>query len=577
MTSRPAELLRNLMLGLDTAVSMAAEDPGVLMIQAARRAPAAVRQSVSRALLGGGRAPLASQALGSWLAGHDDQARIAVAECLRLRSARPGPLRTLLAEVGVLLDVPGAAEHGSRATRARAALRRGEMSDAAATAGMNTRLGARLASERQAMTPGRELRERPFKAARAPGTPGEQITALHLLTNSVPHTSSGYALRSHQVLRAQHEAGIGVRAMTRVGYPISVGLAAAHHHDVIDGVPYDRLIPWRSARTPGARLQQNLELAREVMAATQPRVLHTTTNYTNALITRALSLESGVPWVYEVRGILEDTWVASFPVELREAARASEKFALLRARETELMMAADRVVTLGETVKADLVERGVAAHTITVAPNAVASDLLTRNRPAAQAREALGLPSRGFWVGTVSSLVAYEGIHTLIGGVAQLRAQGHDVRAAIVGDGAARPQLERLAQDLGVSEHVIFTGRVPSNQAADWYEALDVFALPRVDSHVTRTVVPLKPMQAMALGRPLIASDLPALAEVVDGPGAGLLVEPDSVTSLAAAIERLEQDPALCAQLSEAGRAFAATRTWESVGSTYRAMYEAMA
>ena len=104
-----------------------------------------------------------------------------------------------------------------------------------------------------------------------------------------------------------------------------------------------------------------------------------------------------------------------------------------------------------------------------------------------------------------------------------------------------------------------------------------MFALPRVDSHVTRTVVPLKPMQAMALGRPVIASNLPALAEVVDGPGAGLLVEPDSVTSLAAAIERLEQDPALCAQLSEAGRAFAATRTWESVGSTYRAMYEAMA
>lgn len=565
MTSRPRELARNLVLGVSTAAGMAAEDPSLLVVQAARRLPARVRGAVVRLLLAGGPS-LSRRAVGAWLAGHDGEARELLGAALA--GARPGG-HPLLAEIGVLLDVPGAEIAGSRAAAARAALRRGEVSGAVDLA-RGTPLAARFASERCAMTPGHELRTLPPAPVRAAAGPAPR--ALHVLTNSFPHTPSGYAVRSHEVLLAQRRAGVAVEAVTRVGYPITVGKALARHRDVVDGVGYSRLVPWRSARTPGARLQQQLEELRPLARRYAPSVLHTTTNYTNALVTRALARELGVPWVYEARGVLEDTWVASFPPHLREAAAASEKHALLRARELEVARSADRVVTLSEVLREELVARGVPRERTRVVPNGVDGRLLQVREAPAAARRALGLPGEGFWVGTVSSLVAYEGLDTLLRAVALVRAEGVDVRAALVGDGVSAPGLRRLSEELGVQEAVSMPGRVSTAQAERWYLALDAFAVPRVDSAVTRSVTPLKPVTAMALGRPVIASDLPALREVTGG--AGLYTRAESPESVAEAILRLARSEEVREERAAAGRAEAATRTWDSLGARYRAMYE---
>lgn len=574
----PADLLRTATLATSTALGMAAEDPALLLVQAARRSPARLRRILAGALRWGhGTSP--RRALGLWLAGHDGDARLLLADL-----QAQGRLGGLLAEVAVLLDVPGAGACGGPGTRARELWRAGAVSVAVATA-TGTRLGERLASEAAAMTVGRELPHRlrnasratnsgpdhsPTAADRRTGAAPSGITVLHVLTNSLPDTTSGYAIRSHQVLLAQRAAGLRVAAATRVGYPVLIGRLARRMSQV-DGVAYHRLVPWRLGRTPGARLMQQLDLLRPLVAQQRPDVLHTTTNYANALVTRALARELGVPWVYEVRGLLEDTWVASFPPQQQAAARASQRYAMLRAREAELAATADRVVVLGETVAANLVARGVDPARVVLAPNAVDAALLGQQVPSNQARSRLGLPEAGFWVGTVSSLVDYEGIGTLIAAVTELRTRGMDVRACVVGDGVARPALLQQVAEGGLGEHVLLPGRVPTAEAADWYRALDAFVVPRRDSEVTRTVVPLKPMQAMALGVPVVASDLPALREITGGDA--LFSQPDSVTSLAAAIERLAADDALRAQLVAAGMARAADRTWDAVGTTYARMY----
>src|SRR5690625_3945375 len=76
-----------------------------------------------------------------------------------------------------------------------------------------------------------------------PTTNNQPISVFHLLTNSLPYTTSGYSLRSHQVLLAQRKAGLRVAAATRLGYPVIIGSLTAQKISCVDGVTYHRLLP----------------------------------------------------------------------------------------------------------------------------------------------------------------------------------------------------------------------------------------------------------------------------------------------------------------------------------------------
>ncbi|MFH5824231.1 glycosyltransferase family 4 protein [Georgenia sp. AZ-5] len=573
-----AELGRNTVLLGRTAINHAAYDPLLLVLQTARRLPQRLRRPVARALgAGAGGHPTLRSALAAFVADRPDAAASLLAGAATPRSALGRRVAAELAiQLGQAESVPGGLPAGPTVTRARAAWQRGEVSgaiDLLDGVGAAKRYRARLVSERATMQPGFRL-DPPVRTSARPMAQVTSPRALHVLTNSLPRTRSGYAIRSHEVLRAQQQAGIAVEAVTRIGYPVTVGLVHARGADVVDGITYRRLLPAGLADTPGSRLQQMADGVLRLADRFEPTVLHTTTNFTNALVTEAVARATGLPWVYEVRGVLENTWLASRPEAGRAAATASERYQLLRAKETELMLGADHVVTLSETLRAELVGRGVPSDRITVVPNAVDERLLEFRLEAHEARARLGLPSEGFWVGTVSSLVPYEGLTTLLDAVALLRARGLDARAALVGDGVSRPTLIAHAERLGIEASVLFPGRVAHDRAALWHRALDVFVVPRLDVEVCRVVTPLKPVEAMAAGRPVVASNLPALAEVVATPGTGMVVPPQDVAALAGVLAELATDSDRRSRYGGAGRSFAATRTWQANGTVYRFVYE---
>ena len=99
----------------------------------------------------------------------------------------------------------------------------------------------------------------------------------------------------------------------------------------------------------------------------------------------------------------------------------------------------------------------------------------------------------------------------------------------------------RELRELGVSDRVVFPGRVDRAAALQWQRALDVFVVPRRDREVTRSVTPLKLAEASACAVPVIASDLPALAELVDDGVTGLLVPPSDPAALAAEWDQVRQ------------------------------------
>ncbi|MGG5171555.1 glycosyltransferase family 4 protein [Pseudarthrobacter sp. J1738] len=386
-------------------------------------------------------------------------------------------------------------------------------------------------------------------------------TVMHVLTNSLPHTGSGYAQRTHSILTAQRDLGWNVSAVTRLGYPVQVGKVLASGADSVDGIDYVRINPGRLKEGMAARLQQQAELVADEAVRRGASVLHTTTHFTNALVTAAAADALGIPWVYEVRGQLADTWASTRGPE----AIRSERFRLFREREADVMKRADLVVTLGEAMRANIVDAGVDSANILVAPNAVGGAFLDEPMTQQDARRQLGLAEDALMIGTVSSLVDYEGLDTLLRAAALLIPRFSKLRVLIVGDGVSAPSLRALAQELGISAQTIFTGRVPRNLTPIYHAALDVFVVPRIDSSVTRDVTPLKPVEAMASARPVVASDLPALRELLAEGETGMFAQAENPASLASSIDRLLVSPQKRYQLGRRARQVTLLdRTWKA-------------
>jgi glycosyltransferase involved in cell wall biosynthesis len=264
-----------------------------------------------------------------------------------------------------------------------------------------------------------------------------------------------------------------------------------------------------------------------------------------------------------VRGLLEETWLSrtSDP-----AAADSDFYRLTRAAESDVMRAADAVVTLSAALRDEIAGRGVPAERIHVVPNGVDDAWLEPTEPAVRRAENV------LRVGIGGTLNAYEGVHVLVDAVALLRAQGTEVRLLVVGDGPARSDLEKQVGERGIADVTTFTGVLPRTSVIAAYRDLDVFCLPRLDLPVTRLVPPLKPLEAMALGVPVVASDLPPLREIV-GADRGVLVAPADPAALAAGIQRLARGE-VRRELGDSAHAWvAATRTWPTAAATYQHIY----
>ena len=607
---RVMDAVRNAGIAGQVVARHVIDDPVLLALQIARKAPHGVSQRAGRVLT---RLPGAgTRALGHQLVGAKD---FYAPAGMLLRSTRNTGRNTrweriqrrVAAEVAIgygLVDWRD--ESLPSVTRARAAWDSGAVTEAINLAedGGADSFARRLKGEAQLLRPGFELslssrniqKATPDRSVRGAGNGAPCV--LHLLTNSLPGTQSGYTLRTQRLLQAMQNAGVGILSQTRIGYPVMVGQLLASDRAVHQGIEYRRVLPWRLAATHPARLEQWVEVACALARSHGVRLVHTTTNYPNALVAQAVAKSLGVPWVYEARGVMEETWVShKKSARARNEAESSERFRLIRARETELMLAADHVITLSETMKKLFVGRGVPPEKITVVPNAVDDGLFekTLSPSEARARLAVEVPrvaepllasaAKTVWVGSVSSLVDYEGFDTLLHAAALLRSRGVDVRVLLAGDGVARPGLQRLAGELATSsdqagkpigEFAVFTGRLSADLAFVAHQALDIFAVPRKGARVCRSVTPLKPIEAMALGRPVVVSDIPPLAELVAGAGrpTGLVCDVESPQALAEAIERLAHNEGLRTELATAGREFATTRTWAANARSLKALYE---
>lgn len=414
---------------------------------------------------------------------------------------------------------------------------------------------------------------RPAEPAAGPRrTPSTDPTAVvHLVTTALPEVVAGYTVRTQRIARAQADAGQSVDVVTRLGFPVTRGRLRAGSEVVVDGVRHHRLIARVPARADHA-LARDVVLTTVLAARLGAGVLHAHSAHPNAQVAFGVRAHTGLPVVYEVRGFQEETRRSADPEQ-----RVTEHHRLTRDVETWCAQRADAVVTLSASMRDELAARGVDPARVHLAPNAVDPAWLTvgdaERAAAARLRDSLRLAPDTLVVAAVGTMNGYEGLDVLLDALTSPLAPPAHV--LLVGGGPERDRLARRAAAEGLP--VTLPGAVPPDDVRRWLLAADVVALPRLDLPVTRLVPPLKPVEAMGLGIPVVASDLPPLAELVTHGTTGLLVPPGDPAALAAALRVLAADPDLRRRLgAAAAQHVSATRTWPAVAAGYRDLYRSL-
>lgn len=394
---------------------------------------------------------------------------------------------------------------------------------------------------------------------------------LHILDHSIP-LHSGYTFRTAAILREQRKRGWETEHLTS---PKQINCKAAE--EVVDGLHFYRTPPVTGlrARLPFfnmiALMNATERRLREITEREKPDFLHAHSPALNALPAIRVGRALNIPVVYEIRAFWEDA-----AVDHGTSTEWGPRYRLSRSLETWAVQQADAVTTICEGLRGDLAARkDVAAEKITVIPNAVDIEKFTTNGVADAALKAqLGLQGRQV-LGFLGSFYAYEGLNLLLDALPLMLQTNPDIRVLLVGGGPEEAALKAQAAQLGVADKVVFSGRVPHDQVQRYYELVDVLVYPRLSMRLTELVTPLKPLEAMAQGRMLVASDVGGHKELIRDGETGVLFRAGDAADLAAKVRGLLNAPARWPQLAANGRRFVETeRNWAVSVARYEAVYD---
>ena len=399
---------------------------------------------------------------------------------------------------------------------------------------------------------------------------------LHILDHSLP-MHSGYVFRTLAILREQRKLGWETFHLTSPKHTAK-NVDTAVLEETVDGLHFHRTPPAeKSAKLPGlgemALMRQLEKRLAEVVDAVQPQIIHAHSPVLNAVPALRVGRRRGIPVVYEVRAFWEDA-----AVDHGTTTEGSLRYRLTRRLETHALRQAQHVFTICEGLRSDIAARGIAAQNVTVIPNAVDIDTFEPGgKPDVALQSRLGL-SGATVVGFIGSFYAYEGLDLLLDALPALLQRRPDVRVLLVGGGPQDEALKAQAQRLGVADKVVFTGRVPHAEVHCYYDLVDVLAYPRHSMRLTELVTPLKPLEAMAQGRLLVASDVGGHKELIRHGETGWLFKAGDAGALAAAVDAVLEQRDRWPGLRRAGRDFVEReRNWAASVARYRPVFERLA
>jgi glycosyltransferase involved in cell wall biosynthesis len=249
---------------------------------------------------------------------------------------------------------------------------------------------------------------------------------------------------------------------------------------------------------------------------------------------------------------------------------------LFRLIETYLARISTALIAVSPQVRDDLVGMGVAPkEKFAVVRLGIGLDerIPVDQDGRDETRRQLGIPAGRFIVGWVGRMTAIKRTDDVLIGFRKLREQGVDAVLCMVGDGPDRDQIELRARDLGIVKDTLFLGY--QEDVAQYFAAFDAMVLPSANEGT-----PVTAIEALAAGRPVVATRVGGVPDVVREGQDGFLVEAGDTDALAERLARLANDPELRRRMGAVGRErvlprYAVTRLLDDMDRLYRELLAA--
>jgi PEP-CTERM/exosortase A-associated glycosyltransferase len=327
------------------------------------------------------------------------------------------------------------------------------------------------------------------------------MRVLHFFDHSVP-LHSGYTFRSISILNAQRSIGFQTEQITSRKQGESKSMI-----ETAEGLTFHRT-PLATGKV--YRFVDQYQVITSMAAAAmplaqrfKPDVLHAHSPSLCGWAAWRVGKKLGIPVVFEIRAFWEDA-----AVDAGKSTEGDLRYRLTRMLETKLTQRVDGVTCICQGLEDDLVNRGIEKAKITQIPNSIQTKrfpLLTSvNTELAEKLGVTGCPVIGF----IGSFYPYEGLDVLVNSMPAVLEALPNAKLLLVGGGIVEAQIKKMVADLGITDKVIMPGRIPHSEVNDYASLVSVFAFPRKKMRLTDLVTPLKPLEAMAQGKLVLASNV---------------------------------------------------------------------
>ena len=394
---------------------------------------------------------------------------------------------------------------------------------------------------------------------------------LHILDHSLP-LHSGYCFRPRAILKARIASGLTVAGVTGVRQN-QHGYVAEQPLEEFDGLRFFRTLAQIQGPSPVREWREISVLAErieKVIHDWRPHILHAHSPALNGLAALRVAEKTGLPLVYEIRAFWEDAAVGN-----GTSKENSPRYWLTRQLENHVVNGADAVAVICEGLRSDLIGRGVRSEKIIISPNGVDMELFG-NAPVRdqQLLSELGLAGKSV-LGFIGSFYDYEGLDDLIEAMPLLLVAHPEAHLLLVGGGPMEEALKGQVERLALGSAVTFTGRVPHEQVERYYGLMDIMVYPRKSMRLTDLVTPLKPLEAMAQGRLVAASDVGGHRELIEDGVTGTLFPAGNSGKISEKLANLLDNRGDWKQTIETAKKFVeADRNWSSNILRYTPVYQ---
>lgn len=398
-----------------------------------------------------------------------------------------------------------------------------------------------------------------------------QLKILHILDHSLP-LHSGYTFRTWSILEDQKRRGWAPVALTSPKHEAS-WKGPSQQIEEIGGFRF-----YRTGRSPSgsAPLVVEFQLIRllanrieEVAKIEKPALLHAHSPVLNVLAALWAGRRLGISVVYEIRAFWEDA-----AVDHGTYSADSWKYKMVQSIETWACRRAAQVAVLCNGIKNDLVQRGIPRDKLTVIYNGINPQNFRTLDPDEQFAKSFGTGGKKV-LGFVGSFYRYEGLDLLVKAFAQLCKTRDDLVLLLVGGGEMERELREQVERMSLQSKVVIPGRFPHEDIPRIYSLIDILVYPRYSMRLTELVTPLKPLEAMAMSKALVASDIGGHRELIQNESTGLLFRPGDVSALAETLLRLLDDAGLRGKLARQGNDWVRlNHTWSKTTAVYLNVYK---